>query len=88
MHLAAHYRKPVIASAGASALLDAVRRFQLGVIVAPDDPVALQQGMAQLLQQRLSPNWQAYGQANSWDSNAQLVAQALGLEATADPATP
>ena len=88
MHLAAHYRKPMIASAGASSLLDAVRRFQLGVIVAPDDPVALQQGMAQLLQQRLSPNWQAYGQANSWDSNAQLVAQALGLEATADPATP
>jgi len=88
MHLAAHYRKPVIASAGASALLDAVRRFQLGVIVAPDDPVALQQGLVQLLQQRLSPNWQAYDQANSWDRNAQLVAQALGLEAAADPASP
>ncbi len=88
MHLAANYRKPMIASAGASSLLDAVRRFQLGVIVAPDDPVALQQGMAQLLQEHVSPNWQAYEQANSWDSNAQLVAQALGLEVAVGTATP
>jgi glycosyltransferase involved in cell wall biosynthesis len=83
MHLAAHYRKPVIASAGASALLDTVRRFSLGEVVAPDDPESLQHGMLQLLHKRQTPDWQAYEQVHSWDRNAQLVAEALGLETAA-----
>lgn len=88
LHLAAHYRKPVIASAGASALLDTINRFQMGVIVAPDDLVALQQGLDLLIQHHATPNWHAYEQVNCWDRNAQLVAQALGLEAAEGPATP
>jgi glycosyltransferase involved in cell wall biosynthesis len=80
MHVATHYRKSVLASAGSSALLDTVRAFGLGVVVPPDDSVALAQGMAELLSQHRSPDWQAYEQANSWDRNAQLVADALGLD--------
>jgi len=79
MHLATHYRKPVIASAGASALLDTVQGFGLGVVVAPDDPSALQQGLHQFLSAPPSPQWQAYEEVNSWDRNARLVAQGLGL---------
>lgn len=88
MHLAAHYRKPVIASAGASALLDAVGNFSLGVVVPPDDPAALVRGLRCFLSDPPMSDWQGYEQANSWERNAQLVAQALGLEPNpdADPA--
>ena len=85
MHLAAHYRKPVIASAGASALLDAVHGFNLGVVTPPDDAAALLNGIRRFLSDPTTPAWQAYEQANSWDRNAQLVAQALGLEAEPQP---
>jgi glycosyltransferase involved in cell wall biosynthesis len=85
MHLAAHYRKPVVASAGASALLHTVQRFSLGVVVPPDDASALAEGLKQLISAPPSPQWQAYEQANSWDRNAQLVSQALGLDSLAEP---
>lgn len=80
MHVAAHYRKPVIASAGASALLDAVHGFNLGVVVPPDNAAALLHGIRRYLSEPPAPDWQGYEQANSWDRNAQLVAQSLGLE--------
>jgi glycosyltransferase involved in cell wall biosynthesis len=88
MHLAAHYRKPVLASAGASALMDDVRRFRLGVEVPPDDPTALEAGMRRFLSQLAEPDWKGYERANSWDRNAQLVAQALGLEPASEAVTP
>jgi glycosyltransferase involved in cell wall biosynthesis len=84
MHLAAHYRKPMLVSAGDSALLQAVHSFHLGVVVPPDDSEALGHGITELLNRSLVPDWQGYEQANSWDRNARLVAQAFGLEA--DPA--
>lgn len=80
MHLAAHYRKPVLASAGASSLLHDVQTYSLGVVVAPDDPDALSQGMLELLNHRQSPDWPSYEAANSWDRNAQLVSAALELD--------
>lgn len=88
MHLAAHYRKPVVASAGESALLHTVQCFSLGVVVPPDDPLALVEGLKQLLTVPPSPQWQAYEEANSWDRNAQLVAQALGLDSLTEPMSP
>jgi glycosyltransferase involved in cell wall biosynthesis len=80
LHLAAHYRKPMIASAGASALLDTVRSFDLGVVVQADDATALVHGIQHWLRQPPAPNWQAYESANSWQRNAELVALAMGLE--------
>lgn len=80
MHLAAHYRKPVLASAGASALLEEVCRFRLGVVVSPDNPEDLANGLRLFPHDMPAPDWEAYERANSWDRNAHLVAQALGLE--------
>lgn len=80
LHLAAHYRKPMIASAGASALLDTVRTFNLGVVVPADAAAALVQGLQRWLCHPPAPDWQGYEAANSWERNAELVAQALGLE--------
>ena len=80
MHLSAHYRKPVLASAGASALVEDVRCFRLGVLVPPDDVTELQVGLRRFLSEPLRPDWQAYERANSWYRNAELVAQAMGLE--------
>jgi glycosyltransferase involved in cell wall biosynthesis len=88
MHLAAHYRKPVLASAGASALLHTVQRFSLGVVVPPDDPMALVEGLKQLLTSPPTPQWQAYEDVNSWVRNAKLVAQALGLESLPEVVSP
>jgi glycosyltransferase involved in cell wall biosynthesis len=79
MHVAAHYRKPVIASAGPSALLDAVHTFGLGVVVEPDQVKPLVNGIHCLLSDPPPADWQAYGQVNSWDRNAEIVAQALSL---------
>ncbi|MFM9103678.1 MAG: glycosyltransferase, partial [Cyanobium sp.] len=80
LHLAAHYRKPMIASAGASALLDTVRTFNLGVVVPADDATALAHGIQHWLSHPPAPDWPGYESANSWARNAEFVAQALGLE--------
>jgi Glycosyl transferases group 1. len=80
LHLAANYRKPMIASAGASALLDTVRSFDLGVVVQADDATALAHGIQHWLSHPPAPDWPGYEGANSWERNAELVAQALGLE--------
>lgn len=82
MHLAAHYRKPVLASAGESALLDAVRDFRLGVVVPPDAAHTISDGIDALINRPCTPDWQEYEQLNSWERNARLVSQALGLEPT------
>lgn len=80
LHLAAHYRKTMIASAGASALLDTVRSFDLGVVVQADDATALVHGIQHWLRDPPAPDWQGYEGDNSWEHNAELVALALGLE--------
>lgn len=80
LHLAANYRKPMIASAGASALLDTVRSFDLGVVVQADDPTALTHGIQHWLSYPPAPDWPGYEDANSWERNAELVSQSLGLE--------
>lgn len=85
LHLAAHYRKTMIASAGASALLDTVRSFDLGVVVQADDTAALVHGIQQLIHHPPAPDWQGYENANSWERNAELVAQVLGLEPDSQP---
>jgi glycosyltransferase involved in cell wall biosynthesis len=80
MHVAGHYRKRVLASAGPSSLLEVVQTYGLGVVVPPDDSVALANGMAELLTNEHPPDWLGYEQANSWDRNAQLVADIFRLD--------
>ncbi len=77
LHLGARYRKPVIASAGESGLLDAVNKFGIGAVVKADNPVALEQGLRHLLKYPPNPDWKAYESSNSWQRNAQLVAEAM-----------
>lgn len=79
LNLAARARKPVLASAAASPLLESVRNFQLGITVAPDSPDAVVRGMEQLLSAPPRPRWEDYEASASWAVNAQGVLQAAGL---------
>ncbi len=78
LHLGARYRKPAIASAGESGLLDAVSKFGIGAVVEPDNPVALEQGLRHILKHPPKPDWEAYENSNSWNRNAQIVSEAMG----------
>lgn len=80
LHLGAHYRKPVIASAGDSALLNVVKKFAIGEVIEADNPVALEQGLRHLLMSPPTPDWNAYERSNSWHRNAQLVIEAMDCE--------
>lgn len=84
LNLAARARKPVLASASPSPLIESVRKFQLGIAVKPDSPTAVITGMQQLLVTLLSPHWEAYEASASWAANAQGVLKAAGLEAKAE----
>jgi glycosyltransferase involved in cell wall biosynthesis len=83
LNIAARARKPVLASASPSPLIESVRKFQLGITVEPDSPAAVVAGMQRLLAAPLSPKWEEYEAAASWSANAQGVLQAAGLEAKA-----
>ena len=80
LNIAARARKPVLASASPSPLIESVRKFNLGVAVDPDSPDAVVTGMKQLLSAPPSPRWEAYEAAASWAVNARGVLQAAGLE--------
>ena len=79
LNIAARARKPVLASASPSPLIESVRRFQLGITVEPDSPAAVVAGIKQLLSAPPSPQWEAYEAVASWAVNAQGVLEAAGL---------
>jgi glycosyltransferase involved in cell wall biosynthesis len=79
LNIAARARKPVLASASPSPLIESVRKFQLGITVEPDSLAAVVTGMQRLLAAPLSPKWEEYEAAASWSANAQGVLQAAGL---------
>jgi glycosyltransferase involved in cell wall biosynthesis len=81
LNVAARARKPVLASAAPSPLIESVRKFQLGITVEPDSPAAVVTGMQQLLATPPLPRWADYEASASWAANAQGVLQAAGLEA-------
>lgn len=80
LNVVANYRLPILASAGDSALAYAVENYNLGVLVPPDNTSALAQGLKHLLDQHICADWSAYLRDHSWDKNARLVIEALGLE--------
>jgi glycosyltransferase involved in cell wall biosynthesis len=79
MNIAARYRKPVLASSGASALRAAVERYELGVFVEPDSASAIAGGLTTLLRACPVGDWDAYLRDNSWVTNARQVMNAMDL---------
>jgi glycosyltransferase involved in cell wall biosynthesis len=84
LNIAARARKPVLASASPSPLIESVSTFRLGVDVEPDSPAAVVAGMQRLLASKLSPHWDDYEAGASWAANAQGVLQAAGLQTKAE----
>lgn len=85
LNLAAKARKPVLASAAASPMIEAVTRYHLGVAVKPDSMVAIVEGMKKLVEGKVAPDWDAYEDSASWDLNARRVLEAAGLKANNQP---
>ena len=84
LNIAARARKPVLASASPSPLIESVRKFQLGTIVEPDSPAAVVAGMQRLLASPLSPHWEDYEASASWTANAKGVLQAAAFQGKAE----
>jgi glycosyltransferase involved in cell wall biosynthesis len=79
LNLAARARKPVLASASPSPLLESVRKFSLGIVVPPDSLTAVWEGMRQLLTTAPQPRWADYEAAAAWAVNARGILAAAGL---------
>ncbi|MEI8287856.1 MAG: glycosyltransferase [Verrucomicrobiota bacterium] len=80
LNIAARARKPVLASAAPSPLMESVRNFKLGVAVEPDSPSAVVAGLKQLLSALPAPRWDDYEASASWAANARGVLQAAGFQ--------
>lgn len=80
LNIAALARKPVLASASPSPLIESVRNFNLGIAVEPDLPDAVVEGMRRLLNASPEPRWEDYEAAASWVTNARRILQAAGLQ--------
>jgi len=78
LNVAACARKPILASAAPSPLIEAVTRFQLGIAVPPDSPEAVIAGMRQLLSAPPTPRWDEYEASASWSVNARKILEMVG----------
>ena len=76
---AAGYRKPCLVSAGEGPLQSIVKDYKLGIWVEPDDLQSLVKGLNSWLVHRPQPNWTHFLKDNSWQRNAELVANCFGL---------
>jgi glycosyltransferase involved in cell wall biosynthesis len=85
LNLAAKARKPVLASASPSPMIEAVNRYGLGIVVKPDSGDAIVKGMKTLLQDGVLSDWGGYEAVASWDLNAARVLEAAGLQANNQP---
>jgi len=73
LNMAAKARKPVLASASPSSMMEAVSRYRLGVGVEPDSLEAIVEGMQKLVNEGVSSDWSGYQKAASWDVNAKAI---------------
>lgn len=76
LNQAAKTRRPVLASASPSPMIEFVKRYSLGVAVKPDSVEAITDGMKKLMETDINPRWDEYESVASWDVNAQRVIQA------------
>jgi glycosyltransferase involved in cell wall biosynthesis len=80
LNLAAAARKPVLASASPSPLIEVVTQYHLGAAVEADSIASIAEGMKTLLHGQLSPDWEGYETSASWDLNASRVLEAADLK--------
>jgi len=76
LNVNAQFKLPVIASGGDGPLLKTTRKYGLGVVI--DYPKADLIAAACAQTTNLSPDWERFASENSWETNAKLVADALG----------
>jgi len=77
LNMAAKARKPVLASASPSPMIEAVTKYNLGIAVEPDSKNAIAAGMKKLVQENVTSDWDGYEAAASWDLNAKRVIDAV-----------
>jgi hypothetical protein len=65
----------LVASEGENAMAKAVRNYNLGELVTPDDLESLVEGIGRAKQYvgTKRPGWSAYKAANSWTKNAETI---------------
>lgn len=76
LNIAANYQKPVFASSGDSPLQDAVRKFGLGIFVAPDSEESITNGLG-IDFDPAGCDWGGYFDYASWKTNVSPVLEAL-----------
>lgn len=76
LNVAARARKAVLASASPSPLIESVKKFNLGVTVAPDSLDGVVSGMNDLLRTPPQPQWEDYEELSSWSVNARELLRA------------
>lgn len=79
LNVAVMARKPVLASASPSPMIEAVTQYSLGVSVKPDSAVTIVDGMRALVHQGLTSDWEGYHAAASWEVNARRVMESIRL---------
>ncbi|NJK33743.1 MAG: glycosyltransferase [Oscillatoriales cyanobacterium SM2_2_1] len=73
LNLAVAYRRPCLASAGASNLRTVVQNYNLGIFVEPDSWQSVRDGIQAFLGSPPEPKWALYEAEQSWERNAELV---------------
>jgi glycosyltransferase involved in cell wall biosynthesis len=77
LNLAAKARKPVLASASPSPMIEAVKGYRMGVAVEPDSLKAIIEGMKKLIICQEHPDWDDYEKAASWEENAKIILKTI-----------
>lgn len=77
MNIAVHACKTILASSGPGPFQTAVKEYNLGVFVKPDDDDAIVQGALALLSSSRAPEWERYKAENSWAQNARGILEAF-----------
>lgn len=76
LNVNAQFRLPVIVSGGDGPLLKATRKYGLGVVIDKPEAGLIASAFAQT--NSLTPDWDRFASENSWETNAKIVAEALG----------
>lgn len=79
LNVNAQFGLPVLASAGASPLLDAVKEYQLGSILQNPDATSIAKAVPEAL--HVKGEWRRFAEENSWHINAERVVEALSEKA-------